>query len=263
MNLRQALSLLRWSIQNRGLAKTFKAGLRRLSSHHAPYRDDSIHPFDRAYGVETGGLFSGGRLTAGSKNDLHNSGYYGIGPSRFNAGIERWKEYIPENALPTYSLIDLGSGKGRALMLASEHPFRRVIGTELNPGLASIAAENLRIWLRHNRSQCPIQILTQDVTAYNFPAGPCAVYIYNPFAAPVLQQVINNIERQFSDRSGLLDILYFKPEATELFDRHPRFTLLWSGTLPMSDEDSAADRVSSPDELCNIYRWGPAPMTKK
>jgi SAM-dependent methyltransferase len=258
MNPRQALSLLRWSIQHRGLAATIKTSLRRLSPRHVKPQDMNTNPFDQKYGVDTGGLISGGMLAIGSRNDSYNCAYYGMAPSRLLAGIDRWKQYISADAISRYSFIDLGSGKGRALMVASEHPFRQVIGVEINPGLASTATDNLKLWLPLNRSQCPIRILTQDAALFNFPEGPCVVYMYNPFSAPLVKQVIHSIERQFSARPGQLDLLYFHPEAAELFDQHPGFTRLWSGILPLSDEDSTFDRFSSSNELCNIYRWNPS-----
>ena len=42
-----------------------------------------------------------------------------------------------------FTFIDLGSGKGRALLLASAYPFRRIVGVELLPALNRIAQENL------------------------------------------------------------------------------------------------------------------------
>ena len=39
--------------------------------------------------------------------------------------------------------VDLGSGKGRTLLLASEYPFRRIVGVELSPKLHRIAKTNV------------------------------------------------------------------------------------------------------------------------
>jgi SAM-dependent methyltransferase len=255
MNPNQALSLFRWSLKHRGLAETVKTSLRRLSSRNQTQQHTGIHPFDLEFGLDTGGLISGGRLAVGSKNDSYNSAYYGIAPSRFRAGIQRWKASVPPDTLSSYSFIDIGSGKGRAVMLASEQPFRQVIGVDINPGLADTAAQNLKKWQHLGHSRCPVYLLTQDAAAFTFPDGPCALYMYNPFAAHVVKQIIQNIERQFEHRSGQLDVLYFKPVAAALFDAHPRFTLLWSGILPLSQEDSEIDQVSSANDICNIYRW--------
>ena len=39
-----------------------------------------------------------------------------------------------------FTFIDLGSGKGRTLLMASDYPFRRIMGVELLPSLNEIAA---------------------------------------------------------------------------------------------------------------------------
>jgi len=42
-----------------------------------------------------------------------------------------------------FIFIDLGSGKGRTLLMASDYPFRRIVGVELLLALHQIAQENL------------------------------------------------------------------------------------------------------------------------
>ena len=41
------------------------------------------------------------------------------------------------------AFIDLGSGKGRTLLMASDYPFRRIVGIELLSSLHQIAQQNL------------------------------------------------------------------------------------------------------------------------
>src|ERR1700685_4417530 len=42
-----------------------------------------------------------------------------------------------------FTFIALGSGKGRTLLMASDYPFRRIVGVELLPMLHRAATENL------------------------------------------------------------------------------------------------------------------------
>src|SRR5271169_4560215 len=42
-----------------------------------------------------------------------------------------------------FVFIDLGSGKGRTLLIASDYPFRRIVGVDLLPELHQAAEENL------------------------------------------------------------------------------------------------------------------------
>ena len=155
---------------------------------------------------------------------------------------------------------------GRALLLASEFPFREVIGVELHPDLAAIAQKNATRWQQDGRNRCPIRILTQEATAFEFPDNPCVAYLFNPFRPVVLKALIRHIERNFRGRPGEIDILYANHEFEEVFTKNPRWRQLWRGDIPLSEDDERADReilLNQPDdeymatthEPCSIYRW--------
>ncbi len=197
-------SKLRWSLAQRGgLGATMRSALQR------PWREDptsekhtSLHPFDLRYGVDTSGLIGGPDLRSGHKNDVFNTAYYGMAPSRFQHVIADWLSDDSHAAVATYNFVDLGCGKGRAVMMASEFPFRQVIGVELNRSLAKIARRNIAAWTASGRTACPVQILRQDATEFVFPDGPCLLYLFNPFAAPVVERLIESIATEFAARPG-------------------------------------------------------------
>jgi hypothetical protein len=70
-----------------------------------------------------------------------------------------------------------------------------------------------------------------------------------------VNRLIQSIGTEFAARPGKLDLIYFNPEAGHLLDTHEGFELLWTGSVPMSEEDTAADYVASADDLCSFYRW--------
>jgi len=49
------------------------------------------------------------------------------------------------------TFVDVGSGKGRVLLLAARHPFKRVVGIEFSPSLCEQARRNIEIF----RAQVP------------------------------------------------------------------------------------------------------------
>lgn len=244
---------LRWSVAQRGLFGTVRFALGRVGA-----RDDGkprVHPFDLQHGVETSGLIGGSELATGHVHDVYNTAYYGMSPSRFQGAMERWMALPPKAAPETYTFSDLGCGKGRAVLMATQFPLREVVGVELHPELARLAEENLRIWQAASKGATPARIVRGDATEIEFPAGPCLLYLFNPFARPVVDKLLERIETSFQDRPGLLDIMYFNPESAEAFEHARGFELLWSGRIEMSAEDAAADLVASPEDLCNLYRW--------
>src|SRR5579863_10298253 len=101
------------------------------------------HPFDQVNGVRTSGLVAGRHLKSGHHHDRYSTAYYGVAPSVFTALIRRWARTLSHETIEEFAFIDLGAGMGRAVLLASEMPFREVIGVELNPTLARIARRNL------------------------------------------------------------------------------------------------------------------------
>jgi len=250
------LAKLRWSLAQRGLLGTLRAASRRIRSPRGPrITKPQKHPFDLRYGVDTSGLIGGGDLRSGHRHDIFNTAYYGMAPSRFRSVMSRWIADDIHGAIDSYSFVDLGCGKGRAVLMASEFGFRDVVGVELHSGLAKIAEANVAAWTASARAAAPMRILNKDAAEFVFPDGACLLYLFHPFTAPVLTRVIERIEADFAGRPGLLDVIYFNPEAGELLDAHPGFQRLWTGTVDMSEEDATVDWVASSDDLCSIYRW--------
>ncbi len=251
-----AWSRLRWSLSQRGLGGTLRATFKRSqretdSQPPAP----KVHPFDQRYGVDTSGLIGGSELRSGHPHDAFNTAYYGMAPSRFRQVMQRWVADESHPDIENYSFIDLGCGKGRAVLMASEFGFCQAIGVELHSSLAKTAETNIARWMAAGHITCPLKIVRLDAAEFEFPSGACLLYLFHPFTAPVLTRVIERIESEFASRSAQLDVIYFNPEAGELFETSGGFQRLWTGTVDLSEEDAAVDWVASPGDLCSIYRW--------
>lgn len=229
-----------------------------------------IHPFDQIHEVDTSGLVPSGHLATGHPNDEHITAYYAVAPSILRALVQRWRATVPPHPIHSYTFLDIGCGKGRALLIASELGFRQVIGVELNPRMAAIARANALHWQQSHAADstapaiAPIDVVEQDALDYAFPGTPTLVFLFHPFEAPVLKALIRRIETQFAKRPGTLDILYVNAECAHLLDSHSAFTQLFRGHVAMSPEDHAADLEaiaqqeeygSTGDEECAIFRY--------
>ena len=110
-----------------------------------------------------------------------------------------------------FTLLDLGSGKGRTLLMASDYPFRRIVGVELLPALDRIAQENLRDY-RNDSQQCfALQSICADATTFPFPGEPLVVYLFNPFGESALRRVLTNLERSLQAEPRPVYVLYYNP----------------------------------------------------
>jgi hypothetical protein len=232
--------------------------------------DQPIHPFDLAHGVETSGLVPASHLVTGHVNDTHVTAYYGVAPSILRTLVGTWLATPPPALIGKYTFVDVGAGKGRAMLVASELPFKQVIGIELNPAMADIAQSNLDVWQRDHAADptaprlASVRLYEQDALEFELPKTPTLLFMFHPFEAPVVKALLRRIETQFADRAGLLDLLYVNAECADVLDRHPAFERLWSGPVAMSVEDHAADLEaiaqqkeygSTGDEQCAIYRY--------
>ena len=249
-----ALAKARWSLHHRGVFGTLKAAASRLAPNRNPPQQHVVHPFDAQYGVDTSGLITAVNLISGHAHDLLGTGYCGVAPSRFHHVMQRWIASPPEHLISAYSFIDIGCGKGRAMMLASAQPFAEIIGVELNPGLAKIASANLEKWRATQHPASPMRVLCQDATEFIFPDTPCLVYLYNPFAEPIFKLFLEHIERSFSANPRALDILYCNPRSDRLLAQHPSFRQIWSEAVPVAEEDIATNPFAGSDEPCSLYR---------
>jgi hypothetical protein len=229
-----------------------------------------IHPFDLAHNLDTSGLVPAGNLITGHPNDAYVTAYYGVAPSILRTLIDLWRETIPPHPIHSYTFVDIGAGKGRAMLVASELPFHQVIGIELNPEMADIAQRNLDLWLADHAADAtaprlaPIRLYEQDALTFDLPRNPTLAFLFHPFEAPVLKLLLRRIEAQFARRPGTLDILYVNAECRDVLDKHPAFTRLFLGPVAMSPEDHVADLAaiaqqkeygSTGDEECAIYRY--------
>src|SRR5918996_1296859 len=95
--------------------------------------------FDWQHRVDTCGSSKLADLTIVGENTSHGGPYYASHPKfLFELLSSLDIDY------PSYTFVDIGSGKGRVLLIASEFPFAEIIGVEFAKELHEIAAQNIR-----------------------------------------------------------------------------------------------------------------------
>jgi hypothetical protein len=224
------------------------------------------HPFDLEFGVRTSGLVAGRHLKTGHCHDRYATAYYGVAPSVFQAMLKHWQRSKPIASIEEFTFIDIGAGMGRAVLLASQLPFRAVHGVELHPTLTRIARRNVALWKQQGRAHSPICIHQGDACTFRFPAGPCIAFLFNPFGAPVMRQLLSHIAASFAGRPGELDLLYVNNEQERQIRMQPGLRRLFLGKVLRSRADARADfkiltgqpdgeYIAEPHEDCSIWRW--------
>ncbi len=224
------------------------------------------HPFDLQYGLRTSGLVAGRHLKSGHPHDRHATAYYGVAPSVLKALITRWRRTKPAAPIAETTFIDIGSGMGRGVLVASRRPFKAVIGVELHPVLARVARRNLSLWRKAKRAVCPIRLIEGDAVEHQLPSGATVAFLFNPFGASVLRKLLRAWQKQLAASPASLDILYVNNEQEHVLEATRGFKRLYKGKIPRSRIDAIADHkimanqpegeyASANYEDCSIWRW--------
>jgi SAM-dependent methyltransferase len=237
------------------------------ASNIAPNRH-AVHPFDLKYGTDTGGYLRPDEIGCGGIHDAMNNGYSAVAPSVFREACLRWRETLPSSAarVEAYSFVDVGAGKGRALLLGAELPFRKVIGVELDEALARIAQKNVTLWKRVAQSQTKIRIVREDAAEFRWPRTPLLVYLNNPFDCELVELLASRIAAAVASGPGLVDLLYVNPACADTLTRPgagstwspPKegfFKLLWNAQIKMDEADQRADPYGAASDRVSAFRY--------
>jgi SAM-dependent methyltransferase len=180
--------------------------------------DTEVSEFDRRYGVDTDGRFEGwtylSDLDIPSSNWIDGNDYAAIDPIRFNHVLAGF-----DIAFEDYTFVDFGSGKGRALLLASEFPFKRILGLEFSPELHRTAEENIQRYSSATQKCRDIQSLNVDFANFALPPEASVLFFFHPCRIRVLSAVVAGLGRSLLLQPRPLYVAYVAPtlEQEQLF----------------------------------------------
>lgn len=229
--LRTIIPRIGRSVRTRGVLASLSRSLLLPIHLIREYRDvrslrktSSPSEFDLQHGVETDGDYSGrtylSDLNISSQNWIDAVDYIPIEPERF-----RYVMGSLRIAFDEYTFVDFGSGKGRALLLASEFPFRKIVGVEFSPELHQIAQQNIARYRSDTQKCRNIESLLADFTEFSLPPGPLLMFFFDPCNAAVLQQTLSNIERSLQSDPRPASIVYVadRPQHDAVFTASQRW----------------------------------------
>ena len=180
-SLREKLRVVRNNARVFGYVSTLRSVLAHLV---APFGKDD---FDEKHGVSTHEMVEVADADIPGPNREHAVHYQPSHPRVLRHVLES----LPIDP-SEFVFVDLGSGKGRALLMSAALPFRRIVGVELSPSLCAVADENLASF-RGERRCADVQVLCADVCDFELPEEDTVFYLFNPFHRPVLRRVVENV----------------------------------------------------------------------
>jgi SAM-dependent methyltransferase len=120
-----------------------------------------------------------------------------------------------------FIFIDLGSGKGRTLLMAADYPFRRIVGVELLATLHQTAQKNINEYRSESQKCFALESICADATKFPFPPDPIVLYIFNPFPEAGLREMADNLEQRLRAHPRRVYVLYHNPLLGHLLSESP------------------------------------------
>lgn len=230
--------------------------LSRVKGAHVLYPDgwNRVHPFDREHDTDTSGTVSAEEMRKRSNHPAfqHMTVYGGSQPSLVRTALSK----LPH--LDRCTFVDLGCGKGRPLLVASEFPFRDIVGVELSADLARTARRNAEIVAERYPERSRVRVEEGDATEFRLPDGDLVVFLYNPFGAPLVAKVVQRVEEALiRDPHRRLFVVLYNPVNGALFDASTGLTRRFAAML-----DYAPEELGYGPDLCDallIWQGGSAP----
>jgi SAM-dependent methyltransferase len=145
---------------------------------------------------------------------VFHSPYQPTEPALFSEMLDALQSQTQDEArldFCDFTFLDLGSGKGRTLLMAADYPFRRIVGVELLPSLHEIAQENLRQYRSESQKCFAVESICADACTFSIPEGPLVMYLFNPLPESGLRQVIANLEQSLRTHPRAVYVLYHNP----------------------------------------------------
>jgi len=212
-----------WRKGKRGLARHGVGGVLKylvsaiLESSRRPFQkamQGEEELYDQQHQIDTAIKLCGAADLIGvdSENWVHGYRYMPSEPGQFHSLMQ----HLPIR-FEDYTFIDYGSGKGRALLMAADYPFKEIIGVEYSSHLHEIAERNIANYVGPTKKCEKITSIRRDATQFVIPAGPVVHYFANPFEEPVMKRVVQNIVDSLTGEPRPTFVVYYNALCANVF----------------------------------------------
>jgi SAM-dependent methyltransferase len=111
---------------------------------------------------------------------------------------------------PADVFVDLGSGKGKALLIAGRLPYRRVVGVEIDEELSQCSNRNINN-ARYRLRAREVNAITANVLEWTIPDEASVIFMFNPFIGQTFHAAVDHIFESYDRKPRGLHIVYHYP----------------------------------------------------
>jgi SAM-dependent methyltransferase len=228
-SIRHRLALFTYSWHAVGPATMLRNSLRWTADAEARTVDSG---FDARHGTDTNGDVTPGEAAIPAGRRGSATMYLPTMDQDLDAMLAAlpWSAAVRSRA----TFVDLGSGKGRVVLMAAMRCFREVVGVELSPVLHAAAAENVARVDAAGALSSPVRLVLGDATEVDAPDGPLVAYLYHPFHQDLAAGVVDRLVASLAAAPRPLAVLYGHPTLQapyddSIFTRHGVLVLAAAG----------------------------------
>lgn len=153
------------------------------------------------------------------------------------------------------SILDIGCGKGGALLTLTKFPFKSIDGIEINEAYIPIARANLK---RMGKIACNVfhadAIDFKEFHKYNH------FYFFDPFTCEVMQKVIENLIKSVEEFPRIIKLIYNQPTCHDTIIHSKRFRFIETFE---HHEEGISDLKFNVYEFCDKECAQGAPVYRK
>lgn len=183
--------------------------------------------FDLRYGVDTSREHVLDALTIPGENRRHGTPYVPARIIVLRRLFRMLRPFVSRGSV----LVDIGSGKGRVLFVASEFGFKEARGIEFAHELSAAACQNSASYTARTRTHTRFDIIETDATTYPIQPDEDVFFLNNPFDRTILARVLENIHASLRQYPREVSLLYFTPSEKAFLDADACFKRVKSGQV--------------------------------
>jgi SAM-dependent methyltransferase len=170
-------------------------------------RQDGDLEFDQQWGTDTGGNFIPDKAEVIGPNWKYGARYQGCNATalaKVLAGLPIEHQ--------RFQFVDLGCGKGRAILVAARFPFRKIVGVEYSDQLCQVARHNVSCFPTSERRCKEIEIICADAASFQFSEDLLLIFLFNPFGRKVMNRVVQNVSASYRRNPRRIIVVYFNAQ---------------------------------------------------
>lgn len=190
--------MLMYSIKHRGFSNTCFLGWKEWRK-------------ERELGIRTFGAYAPDELSIEADSKMGGHLYQ---PSS-SVIFEKAMNSLPFN-FNDKVFLDIGSGKGRALILAAEAGFSKVIGVEYATELNDMAHANIET-VRSRFPDTIFELDEGDALQYEITEEVDVIYLFNPFDEETIGKLVQRLKPVFN-RAKKVHLVYVHPVHSSVFE---------------------------------------------